>query len=218
MNSFVPKMRYILFLVFLSLGLSGQAWAQAVPQFELKATLVGHMGKVQNIRFSPNGQMLASGGHDGQVILWDVATNKMLRALQGHAGTIFEVSFNKDGSLVASAGEDGTARVWDVRTGKPLATFYNRPFLHPDGSRFISVSFVVFSPDSRFVYFSGDNGYIMKGEIKPGADGKTKPAQMIYSTNHEDGKWYSTVTGGTISADDKLLIVSVGQLVQFFDL
>jgi WD40 repeat protein len=189
-----------------------------VPQFELKATLVGHMGKVQNIRFSPNGQMLASGGHDGQVILWDVATNKMLRTLQGHAGTIFEVSFSKDGSLVASAGEDGTARVWDVRTGKPLATFYNRPFMKPDGTRFVSVSFVVFSPDSRFVYFSGDNGYIMKGEIKPGADGKTKPAAMIFSCNYEDGRWYSTVTGGTISADDKNLIVSVGQLVQFIDL
>jgi WD40 repeat protein len=218
MRSFVSKMRYIFFSFVLLASLPVQVWAQAVPQFELKATLVGHKGKVQNIRFSPNGQMLASGGHDAQVILWDVATNKMRSALQGHTGTIYEVTFNKDGSLLASASEDGTAKVWEVRTGKLLATFQNRPFLKPDGTRFVSVSFVVFSPDSRLVYFSGDNGYIMKGEIKPGLDGKVKPAEMIFSCNYEDGRWYNTVTGGTISADDKHLVLSVGQLVQFIDL
>jgi len=201
----------------MGLALPGLA-QQAPPQFVLQATLAGHTGKVQNIRFSPDGQLLASSGHDGQILLWDVQSNKAIRNLKGHTKAIYEVTFSKDGSLLASAGEDGVVRVWEVRSGKNMATFFNKPYLHPNGTSYMSASFVVFSPDKRFVYFSGDNGYVMKGEIKPEPDGKSKPADMIFSCNYDDGRWYSTVTGGTISTDEKYLVITVGQLLQFIDL
>ena len=48
-----------------------------VPTGKLIRTYVGHSGFVMSVRFSPNGQMLASSGsYDGTVRLWDVATGK----------------------------------------------------------------------------------------------------------------------------------------------
>jgi len=196
-------------------------YSSRAQEFQLERTLQGHEGQVQNIRFSPNGKILASGGFDGQVILWDVATGRILRKMKGHAKTVYEVTFNKDGSLLASASEDGTACVWEVATGKNIGCFQNKPFPTFSGifkQDLVSVSFVVFSPNSRYIYFSGDNGYIMKADLKTAVSGKVQPAEMIHSTNEPSGRWYSTVTGGTVSQDEKYLVVTVGNLVKFIDL
>ncbi|WP_448519193.1 OmpA family protein [Rhodoflexus sp.] len=190
-------------------------------EFQLERTLQGHEGQVQNIRFSPNGKMLASGGSDGQIIIWDVATGRILRKMKGHAKTVYEVTFNKDGKLLASAGEEGTACVWEVATGKNIGCFQNKPFPTFSGifkQDLVSVSFVVFSPNSRYIYFSGDNGYIMKADLKMAISGQVQPAEVIHSTNEPSGRWYSTVTGGTVSQDEKYLVVTVGNLVKFIDL
>ena len=42
------------------------------------------MGEVLSVSFSPDGATLASGGLDGIVHLWDVATESLLRTLQGN--------------------------------------------------------------------------------------------------------------------------------------
>lgn len=186
-------------------------------------TLQGHFGAVQNLRFSADGQTLASGGFDGYVILWDIKTGKAIKSIKGHRATVTEVTFSKDGKYVASCSQDGTAMVWDTKTGSNVASFINRPFIILDSkpkngvvvtdSIFQNgVSFVTFSPDNKYVYFAGDNGYIMKGEIA------TSKAQSIASTNYSDTQWYSNITGGTISADNKYLIVTVGHHIKYLDL
>ncbi|MCS6967084.1 MAG: OmpA family protein [Cytophagales bacterium] len=190
-------------------------------EFQLERTLQGHEGQVQNIRFSPNGKLLAGGGSDGRIIIWEVASGKILHKIKGHAKTVYEVTFSKDGKLLASAGEEGTACVWEVATGKNIGCFQNKPFPMFAGvlrQELISVSFVVFSPNSRYIYFSGDNGYIMKADLTKAVSGQVQPAEVIHSTNEPSGRWYSTVTGGTVSQDEKSLVVTVGNWVKFIDL
>ena len=183
------------------------------------ATLNAQKGQIQNVRFSPNGKMLAAGEQTGYVIVWDVATRTQLKTMKGHSRSVNEVTFNKDGSKLASTSEDGTTCVWDTKTWKLIGVYANKPFIHPDGTMAVSASFVVFSPDSRYIYFSGDNGYIMRADLNT-ADGTSTPkqAEVVTTTNLPDGRWYSTVTGGTLSADEKNLIVSVGNMIFFFDL
>jgi WD40 repeat protein/DNA-binding SARP family transcriptional activator len=61
--------------------------------------------------FSPDGSVLATGGGDGTVRLFDVATGKLTLALRGHETPICSLSFSADGSMLASQGP-GHVRVW----------------------------------------------------------------------------------------------------------
>jgi len=48
---------------------------------KLLRTLKGHEDGINALAFSPDGKMLASGGQDDQVILWDTRTGKKLHVL-----------------------------------------------------------------------------------------------------------------------------------------
>lgn len=71
---------------------------------ELKA----HTDIVYSLAFSPDGRTLASGGWDGAIYLWDVATGLQLGATRGQ-GSIHALLFTPDGNkLIAAGGENRT--------------------------------------------------------------------------------------------------------------
>lgn len=67
-----------------------------------------------NAVFSPDGCMVAAGGVDGTVRLWEVATGQERLRMAGHQGQVFAVAFSPDGRQLASAAADGTVLIWDV--------------------------------------------------------------------------------------------------------
>jgi WD40 repeat protein len=99
----------------------------------------GHLGRVRSVRFSPEGQVLASCSDDGTVRLWKLSTGRELRVFEGHEAAVRSVSFSPDGRLLASASEDGTLRLWKAATGDCLAIL--APL--PEG-------WVAFAPDGRY--------------------------------------------------------------------
>jgi WD40 repeat protein len=80
--------------------------------------LRAHAGGACCVRYAPGGSVLASGGRDGRVRLWDARTGRELRTLEGHEGDVNMVAFSPDGARLASAGDDRTVRVWDLRKGQ----------------------------------------------------------------------------------------------------
>ncbi len=66
--------------------------------------------------FSPDGRMLATGGEDGVVRLWEVGSGQERRRLAGHTGHASRLRFSPDGTRLASASNDTTAVVWDLTT------------------------------------------------------------------------------------------------------
>ncbi len=84
--------------------------------------LRGHNGVVWSVAFSPDGKMLALGGADVTVILWDMASIKPRgEPIMGHEGWVECVSFSPDGKTLASCGADGLIMLWDVASQKPTS-------------------------------------------------------------------------------------------------
>ena len=67
------------------------------------------------IAFSPDRRTLASGGLDGDIILWDLETGKPRREpLPARAGTVNHLEFSRDGHTLVSANNDGAAILWAI--------------------------------------------------------------------------------------------------------
>ncbi|MDE0672320.1 MAG: hypothetical protein OXH72_11310 [Caldilineaceae bacterium] len=66
---------------------------------------------VTSVVFRPDGLILASGGWDDTIRLWDVAAGTLYHILEGQR-VVNSVVFSPDGQTLASGGDDGTVRVW----------------------------------------------------------------------------------------------------------
>jgi len=96
------------------------------------ATLRGHgdahvgganpMPGINSVTFAADGKILATGGLDGTVKLWDVAAKKELRTLTGHSNRVLSISMAPDGKTLASGSEDRSLRIWEIATGNLKST------------------------------------------------------------------------------------------------
>jgi U3 small nucleolar RNA-associated protein 12 len=56
-----------------------------------QVTLQGHKSAVASLRYSPKGDLLASGGKDTDVIVWDVVGEAGLYRLRGHTDQVTDL-------------------------------------------------------------------------------------------------------------------------------
>ena len=109
-----------------------------------KNTLIGrNTGDVDSVMFSPDGNMIATGGKfDKTVQLWDANTGKSISTFKGHTDGIYSVAFSPDGKTIVSGSLDNTARLWDTQTEKSISTFKGHTG---------SIYSVAFSPDGETI-------------------------------------------------------------------
>lgn len=76
--------------------------------------LGGHSDTVRATAWSPGQEIFASGGADGNIILWEAESGHIHYVLSGHADSLNALKFSPGGDLLASAGADGTIRIWNI--------------------------------------------------------------------------------------------------------
>jgi Prp8 binding protein len=81
--------------------------------------LEGHGGEINAVKFSPDGQSLASASADKQIFLWEVFGDCVnYDVLKGHKHNVLEIVWSKDSQNIFSASADKTGAQWDVPRGK----------------------------------------------------------------------------------------------------
>jgi WD40 repeat protein len=71
-----------------------------------------HNGRITDIAFSPNGQVLASGSADKAVRLRRATDGNLLYTIKGHTDRVMSVAFSPDGLTLAAGLNDGTVWLW----------------------------------------------------------------------------------------------------------
>lgn len=108
-----------------------QQAAQGVSELN---RLVGHLGAVKGVAFSPNGQMIVSASGDKTIKLWN-RNGKLLRTFVGHNSLVWGAVFSPDGNTIVSGSMDGTLKFWNIN-GDLLKTI----IAHPSGVLNVAVS------------------------------------------------------------------------------
>jgi WD40 repeat protein len=107
---------------------------------------------VSSARFSHDGKLVATGGSDLFVRLWDSETGRQIGSVPT-TGQTTDLAFSPDDKLLAAAGSvDTTARVWSLPEGDLVGIVSG----HRSG-----VETVTFSPDSRSVLTTGRDGKVL---------------------------------------------------------
>ena len=96
-----------------------EAYRTGVEKYPQPVILAGHNGRVNSfksiiwdIKFSPTGKLLASGGGDGNIFLWDLEKKQALTSIQAHDLGVTSVEFDPEGQYLVSGGLDASVRLW----------------------------------------------------------------------------------------------------------
>ncbi|NXD44475.1 TLE2 protein, partial [Copsychus sechellarum] len=95
-------------------------WDLAAPTPRIKAELTSSAPACYALAISPDAKVCFSCCSDGNIVVWDLQNQTMVRSFQGHTDGASCIDISNDGTKLWTGGLDNTVRCWDLREGRQL--------------------------------------------------------------------------------------------------
>ncbi|XP_017011390.1 protein groucho isoform X8 [Drosophila suzukii] len=95
-------------------------WDLASPTPRIKAELTSAAPACYALAISPDSKVCFSCCSDGNIAVWDLHNEILVRQFQGHTDGASCIDISPDGSRLWTGGLDNTVRSWDLREGRQL--------------------------------------------------------------------------------------------------
>jgi len=125
----------------------------------LKAQETGHKKNIISVAISKDKNMIATGGLDTSIEIWEVDNIKRKHLMLAHSRPISCLKFVQNDAYVISASHDSNARLWDVKTGEPKIMYIGHS---------LPISSIDVSPDGKYVLMASFDNTISLFNITTG--------------------------------------------------
>ncbi|XP_060821267.1 protein groucho isoform X6 [Bombus pascuorum] len=95
-------------------------WDLASPTPRIKTELTSAAPACYALAISPDSKVCFSCCSDGNIAVWDLQNETLIRQFQGHTDGASCIDISADGSKLWTGGLDNTVRSWDLREGRQL--------------------------------------------------------------------------------------------------
>jgi WD40 repeat protein len=148
------------------------------------------------VAWHPDGELLASGGADVRIQIWDVAARRTIASLEGHAQQVSFLGFHRGGNILTSMSWDGTLRLWQPSPARLLMRLPARSMNYSQAGRWSGV-------------IATSNDQVQRWGIVPSEE---------YHTFHNAFRNGESVSReGDISPDGTLLALAASDGVRLWD-
>lgn len=125
-------------------------------EIDVKGEEIAEKGSVYALSVGP--RIMASGGPESSVRLWDPRTGNSITKFVGHTDNVRSILLSESGDTIMTASSDQTVKVWSVTAGRCMYTFT----MHNDSV------WSLFSEDPNLgIFYSSDrSGMVAKTDVR----------------------------------------------------
>ncbi|XP_065170913.1 protein groucho isoform X2 [Atheta coriaria] len=203
-------------------------WDLASPTPRIKAELTSSAPACYALAISPDSKVCFSCCSDGNIAVWDLHNQSLVRQFQGHTDGASCIDISSDGTKLWTGGLDNTVRSWDLREGKQLQQ-------HDFSSQIFSLGYC---PTGEWLAVGMENSHVEvlhatkpdkyqlhlhescvlslrfatcgKWFVSTGKDNLLNAWRTPYGASIFQSKESSSVLSCDISADDKYIVTGSG--------
>ncbi|XP_048844864.1 transducin-like enhancer protein 4 isoform X2 [Brienomyrus brachyistius] len=203
-------------------------WDLATPTPRIKAELTSSAPACYALAISPDNKVCFSCCSDGNIVVWDLHNQTLVRQFQGHTDGASCIDISNDGTKLWTGGLDNTVRGWDLREGRQLQQhdFTSQIFSlgHCPTGDWLAVGMEssnvevlhVSKPDKYQLHLhescvlSLKFAYCGKWFVSTGKDNLLNAWRTPYGASIFQSKESSSVLSCDVSPDDKFIVTGSG--------
>jgi len=172
--------------------------------FSLSKVLNAHRSVIWSVKFSPDGNWLASGSVDSTIKVWNKENGDLILTIKQPEG-VTSIDVSPDGNYIASASYDAKIRLWKLPEGSLVKEFIGHAG---------TVWSVSFSPDGKALASCGQDSTVKLWDIESGKLGRIFQGHTLNVWDVKFSPDGHTLASGSFDKTVRIWNVNDGKLLQ----